>query len=111
MSISHQLVNYYSGYQLILIMFVMVCIAAVIGHLLDKALDKFAFGLVGNSSLILMSMIVAVLLGPTSTTMFTYGESIRSVVIAISLSLGLVLGLGVLKAFLPRWRLLLREIF
>ena len=77
MPISHQLVTYYSAEHLIPIIFVMVGVATVIGHLLDRTLGQFAFGMVGNSSLVLMSMIVAVSVGRASLTTFTYGESIR----------------------------------
>lgn len=111
MSTSYQLVSDYAADHMIMIIFVMVCSASVIGHLLNKALGQFAFGMVGNSSVVLMSIIVAVSIGRTSVTILTFGESIRFVILAISFSIGFVLTLGALKAFLPRWRLLLREMF
>ena len=95
----------YATENLMLIVLMTLGASAAIGHLLDKTLGNLAFGIVGNSCLVLMSIVVAVSLARTQLTLFTYDESARVAILASSLSTGLVLGLGALKAYLLRCKI------
>ena len=100
-----ELSHYYATDNLMLVVVVTLGGAAAIGHVLDKALGDLAFGIVGNACLVLMSMIVAVSLARSNVNLITYDESARFAILASSLSTGLILGMGALKAYLLRCKI------
>ena len=104
MSILQDFTNYYAYDNLMLFILATVASACAIGHLLDKTLGDLAFGMLPNSFLVLMSMLVAVSIGRNHVDLVTYDESARFAILACSLTTGLLLGLGALKAYLLRYR-------
>lgn len=79
--------------------------AAAIGHVLDRALGGLAFGIAGNSFLVLMGIIVAVSVGRTHVNLINHDESAWIAVLASSLAAGIVLALGALKAYVLQRRI------
>ena len=105
MAILQDFTRFYTADNLMLVVLATMAAAAAIGHLLDKVLQDMAFGMVGNSFLVLMSIIVAVSIGRNHVTLVSSDESVRIAMLACSLATGLMLGLGALKAYLLRCKI------
>ncbi|MCC2098896.1 MAG: hypothetical protein KDJ29_18535 [Hyphomicrobiales bacterium] len=103
-AILQEITDFYATDNLMIVAFLIIGCAAAIGHLLDRTLGELAFGLVGNSALVLMSILVATSIGREHVMLISTDESIRVAILACTLSTGLLLGLGALKAYLLRWR-------
>jgi hypothetical protein len=104
-AILQEITDFYAIDNLMLMMLLTLGCSCAVGHLLDRTLREFAFGMVGNSALVLMSILVATSVGREQVTLISDDESIRVAVLACSLVIGLMLLLGALKAFVLRWRL------
>ncbi len=104
MYILQQLTNFYATDNIMSVVFISVVCALVIGHLLDKTLGGFSFGLFGNALLVLMSMIVGVSVGPEHATFMNSNGSVRMAVLSSAVATGLLLGLGALKSYLINFK-------
>ena len=102
-AILQEITDFYATDNLMLVALVIIGCACAIGHLLDRTLRELAFGMAGNSALVLMSILVATSVGREQVTLISGDESVRVAILACSLATGLMLGLGALKAYLLRW--------
>ena len=100
MNVLQQLTNFYATDNIMLVVLVASGCSFVIGHLLDRILGGMSFGPIGNSFLVLMSMIVGVSIGPEHATFVNGDDAIRMALLSSIVATGLLLGLGALKSYL-----------
>lgn len=104
MYILQQLTNFYATDNIMTVVLISIVCAFIIGHLLDRTLGGFSFGLVGNALLVLMSMIIGVSVGPEHATFTNGDDSARVALLSSAVATGLLLGLGALKSYLHSFK-------
>lgn len=100
MNVLQQLTNFYATDNLMLVVLLVSGCSFVIGHLLDRVLGGMSFGPIGNSFLVLMSMIVGVAIGPEHASFVNSDDAVRMALLSSAVATGLLLGLGALKSYL-----------
>ncbi|MGE3244808.1 MAG: hypothetical protein AB7F96_17900 [Beijerinckiaceae bacterium] len=104
MYILQQLTNFYATDNIMMVLLIAMTSAFAIGHLLNKILGGMSFGLAGNAILVMMSMVIAVSVGPETARFVNGDDTVRMIMLSSAVATGLMLALGALKAYLLQFR-------